>query len=174
MRPDYITLFGNQLFWHDLLHVSLFKPDLLHHITVELYGLYMCMVSLEEKVAYISIKFYFPIFIPFITLTCQHSFELLIDHFQWISFFLSFSSSENFMKLCSTISLAKNVRECLVWKKEHTLFITCKLDFLLAKWPWADSILSHSIWLLICEMKKPGWEFLRDFLALKVLWSNMF
>lgn len=75
-------------FWQPVvLTWAFFKTDLLHHITVELYGVYMCMVSLQEKFAYISIKFYFPIFIPFITLNCQHSFELLIDHFQRISFF---------------------------------------------------------------------------------------
>ena len=71
------------------------------------------------------------------------------------------------MKLCSTISLAKNVHKCLLWKKEHTLVISCKWDFLLVKWPWTDTTLSQSIWLLICEMKETRLRILKGFPCIK-------
>lgn len=55
----------------------------------------------------------------------------------------------------------------MLWKKEHALVISCKLDFLLAKWPWADSILSQSIWLLVCEMKETRLRIFKGFPCIK-------
>lgn len=103
-----------------------------------------------------------------ITLSCQHTFELLFDLLQHIS------SSSLFLFICRFYEIVftyftgqKKKKSTSACVEERTFVISCKLDFLSAKWPWANSILSENIWLLICEMKKLGQRMSKGFPCIK-------